>query len=92
MARSSSRTIAASRDFKALPSADGLDLRMEPLADRRRRLEDLVQGHPEGRIHFGADLVGNGPAMFRAADAMGPEASSRSGQRAATSAAAQRPG
>jgi ATP-dependent DNA ligase len=52
---------------------DGRDLRMEPLADRRKRLEDLVQGHPESRIHFSANLVGNGPAMFRAADAMGLE-------------------
>src|SRR5689334_13373325 len=52
---------------------DGRDLRMEPLADRRKRLEDLMQGHPESRIHFSAGLIGNGPAMFRAADVMGLE-------------------
>jgi ATP-dependent DNA ligase len=32
-----------------------------------------VQGQPDSRIHLSADLVGNGPAMFRAADAMGLE-------------------
>jgi DNA ligase D-like protein (predicted ligase) len=52
---------------------DGTDLRREPLLDRRRRLEDLLAGEGEGRLRFSGDLVGRGPAVLAAADAMGLE-------------------
>ena len=53
---------------------DGKDLRLEPLLDRRGRLEDLIGAvNPSSRLHFSSHHVGDGPAMFKAADAAGLE-------------------
>ena len=52
---------------------NGKDLRGLALTDRRKRLQDLVGHHPESRIHFSEDLVGNGPEVFRAAERLGLE-------------------
>ena len=53
---------------------DGRDLRSEPLLDRRRRLEDLIGAmDPASRLHFSSHHVGDGPAMFQAADQAGLE-------------------
>ena len=52
---------------------NGKDLRGLALTERRKHLQDLVGHHPESRIHFSEDLVGNGPEVFRAADRLGLE-------------------
>jgi bifunctional non-homologous end joining protein LigD len=52
----------------------GKDLRSSPLIERRARLEDLIGGNSSGScIQFSAHVVGNGAAMFEAADRMGLE-------------------
>jgi ATP-dependent DNA ligase len=52
---------------------NGKDLRGLALMERRKRLQDLVGRHPDSRIHFSEDLIGNGPEVFRAADKLGLE-------------------
>ena len=53
---------------------NGLDLRGQPLIDRRRRLEDLIgAADPASRLHFSPHHVGDGPLMFKAADEAGLE-------------------
>ncbi len=53
---------------------DGRDLRAEPLVDRRGRLEELI-GPPGSslKIEFSPHHIGDGQALFRAADAAGLE-------------------
>ena len=53
---------------------DGQDLRAEPLVDRRARLEQLI-GPPGSspKIEFSPHHIGDGQALFRAADAAGLE-------------------
>jgi ATP-dependent DNA ligase len=69
---------------------NGRDLRGLALTDRRRRLQDLVGNHPESRIHFSEELVGNGLAAFPQPSAWASRALSRSAQRAATCPASAR--
>ena len=53
---------------------NGTDVRAEPLIDRRRRLQDLVGCHDPGcRIQYSEHVVGNGAALFAAADDLGLE-------------------
>lgn len=53
---------------------DGRDVRSEPLIDRRQRLQELVGCHDPGcRIQFSEHIIGNGHALFEAADQMGLE-------------------
>lgn len=53
---------------------NGRDLRAVPLVDRRECLADLIGDHdPTGLIQYSAHIVGDGAAMFEAADAMGLE-------------------
>jgi DNA ligase D-like protein (predicted ligase) len=53
---------------------NGRDLRKEPLIERRLRLQQLVgRDDPGCRIQFSEHVVGNGAAMFAAADRMGLE-------------------
>jgi DNA ligase D-like protein (predicted ligase) len=53
---------------------NGTDIRPEPLIDRRRRLQDLVGRHDPGcRIQYSEHVVGNGAALFAAADNLGLE-------------------
>jgi ATP-dependent DNA ligase len=72
---------------------DGADLRPRPLIDRRKRLQDLVGCHdPLCRIQYGEHVIRGGPAMFEAADRMGPEGVVRRGPTAAIGADARDPG
>ena len=53
---------------------DGLDLRQEPVEARRERLRYLLSGlGSEAPIRFSDHVVGNGAAVFAAAEAMGAE-------------------
>jgi bifunctional non-homologous end joining protein LigD len=57
-----------------LISLGGKDLRATPLIIRRAQLEDLIGGNSPGScLQFSAHVVGNGAAMFEAADQMGLE-------------------
>ena len=53
---------------------DGRDLRQTPLIERRLRLEDLVGSADTGdRIQFSDHVIGNGSAVFAAAEELGVE-------------------
>jgi DNA ligase D-like protein (predicted ligase) len=53
---------------------NGRDLRKEPLLERRLRLQELVGCQDPGcRIQFSEHVIGNGAAIFEAADRMGLE-------------------
>lgn len=53
---------------------DDLDLREQPLDDRRARLRDLLGDHnPRSRFQFSDHQIGNGPALFDAVDRMNLE-------------------
>lgn len=53
---------------------DGVDLRRQPLLDRRARLMELIRSSGTGEsIQFSDHIVGNGAAMFAEADRLGLE-------------------
>ena len=52
---------------------DGQDLRPRPLIERRAALGRLVGRDPRSPVHHTTHLVGNGPAVFAAADGSGLE-------------------
>jgi DNA ligase D-like protein (predicted ligase) len=53
---------------------NGASLRAEPLINRRRRLQELVGCHdPRCRIQYSEHVLGNGAALFEAADSLGLE-------------------
>jgi bifunctional non-homologous end joining protein LigD len=53
---------------------DGRDLRREPLIERKRRLEELLDAQPHHfPIRYSEHLLTDGPAMYRQARAMGLE-------------------
>jgi bifunctional non-homologous end joining protein LigD len=53
---------------------DGLDLRQEPVEARRERLRYLLTGlDADAPIRFSDHILGNGPDVFAAAEAMGAE-------------------
>lgn len=53
---------------------NGQDIRSQPLAARKRRLESLIGCHdPNCRIQYVEHLVGGGAAVFNAADRLGLE-------------------
>lgn len=57
-----------------LLSLGGKDLRSSPLMERRAQLADLIGGNgPTSCIQFSEHVVGNGAAMFEAADRLGLE-------------------
>ena len=56
-----------------LLTLNGRDLRGEPLIERRKRLQGLIDPEIGPRIHFSEHHVGQGPAFFKAADGHGLE-------------------
>lgn len=52
---------------------DRQDLRSKPLLERRAALEQLVGRNPRSPVHHTTHLIGNGPAVFAAADKSGLE-------------------
>lgn len=53
---------------------DGLDIRPEPVVDRRARLQNLIGDHDPGfPIQFSEHFEGNGPLIFQHADKMNLE-------------------
>ena len=56
-----------------LMEIDGQDLRAEPLVDRRARLEELIGPPDSSHNEFSPHHIGDGQALFGAADAAGLE-------------------
>ncbi|HEY0413232.1 MAG TPA: DNA ligase D [Allosphingosinicella sp.] len=53
---------------------DGVDLRREPVEDRRERLRELLGANEAARcLHFSDHVAGGGPDVFAAAEAIGME-------------------
>ena len=57
-----------------LLTIEGEDIRRRPLTERRARLEKLIGPHdPKRPVQFSSAFIGDGPAIFKAADASGLE-------------------
>ena len=56
-----------------LPFLDGIDLRREPLCNRRGKFRALIQRDPRAAVQFNDHYEGNGAVLFKQACAMGLE-------------------